>query len=93
MKWNSKFNKPRCYPSNIGGHTKNSDIAVAFSESFSNVYFDSYFDSSSYVKCLEEVHSYTVANINMTNIQRNLSITRFTQALSLQLFICNRLNN
>jgi len=57
MKWNSKFNKPRCYPSNIGGHTKNSDIAAAFSESFSNVYFDSYSDSSSYVKCLEEVHS------------------------------------
>ena len=57
MKWNSKFNKPRCYPSNIGGHNKSSDIAVAFSESFSDVYFDSYSDSSSFVKCLDNVHS------------------------------------
>jgi len=51
------FNKSRCYPSNIGGHNKNSDIAVAFSESFSDVYFDSYSDSSSFVKCLDKVHS------------------------------------
>jgi len=57
MKWNSKFNKPRCNPSNIGGHNKNSDIAVAFSESLSDVYFDSYSDSSSFVKCLDKVHS------------------------------------
>jgi len=57
MKWNSKFNKSSCYPSNIGGHTKNSDIAVAFSDAFSDVYFDSYSDAPSYIKCLDKVHS------------------------------------
>jgi len=54
----SKFNKPWCYPSNIRGHNKNLDIAVAFSQSYSSdVYFDSYSDSSSFVKCLDKVHS------------------------------------
>jgi len=53
MKWISNFNKSSCIRVIVEDTLKNSDIAVAFSESFSKLYFDSYSDISSYINVWE----------------------------------------
>jgi hypothetical protein len=54
---NQKFSKCSSIPSVVNGYSKKGDIAEAFSESFSKVYFNSYDDNDAFVECLNRMHS------------------------------------